>query len=1293
MLIIRGEPALSTSRIEKKLTSIKQIYPQATSVDTYYLYLLKLSTDLNSEELSRLQSLLHAKDVDIKSKDLTGSLLVVPRPGTISPWASKATDIIHHCAIQKISRIERSIFWKIGYEEGFQPSELIQKEIESVIHDRMTECVLHKITEAEKLFQQYEPRQLTNIDLLTQGKDELLKANAEMGLALSAIEIDYLYDVFLKIERNPTDVELMMFAQANSEHCRHKIFKSNWTIDDTDMPSSLFEMIQSTYQHHPGRVLSAYKDNAAVMQGYTASRFYPTPSNRQYTENAEDVHIVMKVETHNHPTAISPYPGAATGAGGEIRDEAATGTGAKPKAGLTGFVVSNLQIPTDTKPWEIDHGKPDRIVSALDIMLEGPIGAASFNNEFGRPALAGYFRSYEQTDPESNTIYGYHKPIMLAGGYGIIRDPHINKKQIPPKAKLIVLGGPAMLIGLGGGATSSMASGKSDAALDYASVQRDNPEMQRRCQEVIDCCWALGENNPIISIHDVGAGGLSNALPELVNYSNKGALFKLREIPCDDPGMSPMEIWCNESQERYVLAINSDDMDTFTTLCQRETAPFAVIGEATDSGQLQLSDNLFNNQPIDLPLSVLFDSPSRMQRKDNHIHQQRQPITYKGIEFDDAVNRVLQLPTIADKRFLITIGDRSVSGLVVRDQMVGPWQTPVADCAITASSYDAYVGEAMAIGERSPVAIINPPASGRLALAEAITNIAASRILRLSDIALSANWMAACGHPGEDANLYDTVEAVSNLATSLEICIPGGKDSLSMHTVWEDGKEHKQVISPLSVNISAFAPVADIRKTLTPQLIHDKETSLLLIDLGNNQNRMGGSALAQVFNQIGDVTPDIDRPELLTAFFQAIQLLNEMDLIMSYHDRSDGGLFVTLTEMAFAGHCGIDILLECNNNEIFANLFNEEVGAVIQIDTEQMEQVCKTFLDSGLAEEYISVIGNINNTRSLTISNNGTTVFTRDLAVLHALWSSTTINIQAMRDNPQCAQQELESLLDMNDPGLSLSTSFDMNENAGTHSVNTGVKPDIAILREQGVNGHVEMAAVFHRASFNCIDVHMNDLIDGSVSLTQFRGIAACGGFSYGDVLGAGGGWAKSILFNSQLRDEFEQFFTRENTFGLGVCNGCQMLSQLKELIPGAETWPDFIRNQSEQFEARLVMVEVTQSPCILTNDMAGSKIPIVVAHGEGRAIFNNEHPQDSAQSFLRYIDNYGKCTEHYPANPAGTPGGLTGFTTTDGRFSILMPHPERVFLKKQFSWIPDDWHYEDSPWIRLFQNARKWLD
>ncbi len=1280
MLILPGGNALSDFRVSKLLSSLQACVPTVTSISCRFIHFAEADGKLTEKEQAQLDELLNYASGFTETADQSLQLIIIPRPGTISPWSSKATDIIHHCGLEKIKRIERGMRYFLSLSDGSSLDEAETESLESLLHDRMTEIVIGNEKDAVALFRHATPEPLQHVDILNQGKSALVEANSEMGLALSEEEIDYLYNAFNELGRNPTDVELMMFAQANSEHCRHKIFNADWTIDDEQKASSLFQLIKQTHESHPGQVLSAYHDNAAVMRGYHGTRFITDADNRSYRYLDEDIHILMKVETHNHPTAISPFPGAATGSGGEIRDEAATGRGAKPKAGLTGFCVSDLQIPGFEQPWEQSYGRPDRIVSALDIMIEGPIGAASYNNEFGRPALCGYFRSYEQQDV-NGILRGYHKPVMLAGGYGMIRDTHIKKQTIPDQAKLIVLGGPAMLIGLGGGAASSMATGTSDASLDFASVQRDNAEMQRRCQEVIDRCWAMGENNPILSIHDVGAGGLSNAMPELVSACDKGAELQLREIPNDEPGMSPMAIWCNESQERYVLAIEAKHIELFEKLCQRERAPYAILGDATNKEQLLVHDAHFNNDAIDMPMSVLLGKMPALQRKATTAASKTTAFDSSDIILSEAVDRVLRLPCVASKKFLITIGDRSVSGLVVRDQMVGPWQVPVADCAVTSASFHDYIGEAMAIGERTPIATINAPASGRMAIAEAILNICAARILQLDDIVFSANWMAACGESSRDAELYATVSAVSELCQQLGIAIPVGKDSLSMNTVWSD----KQVTSPLSLNISAFARVADVRLSLTPQLKVVEDSCLLFIDLSNGKQRLGGSALCQVFEQTDTETPDADDAGLLASFFSAIQILNESGLLLAYHDRSDGGLFVALCEMAFAGNTGLNI--SCATDSIIEYLFNEELGVVIQVHSKDEQQIRQTLNSAGIGDDCIKQIAVPDLEQTLTIQNNNEVVFTSSINQLHQAWAETSFKLQQLRDNPTCAKQEYELLANTEHSGLFMQVNFEV-EPVPAPNINFNSKPKMAVLREQGVNGQVEMAAAFDRAGFHCIDVHMQDLISGETSLNDFQGLVACGGFSYGDVLGAGGGWAKTILYNEQLADMFSGFFNRPDTFALGVCNGCQMMSQLRDLIPGAQHWPDFIHNQSEQFEARLVTVEVMESASILLRGMAGSKLPVVVAHGEGRVA--NGSTEAAA---LRYVARDGKPTETYPLNPNGSYAGLTGFCNDDGRFTIMMPHPERVFLSKQFSWLPEDWKNEYSPWMQFFRNARTWLE
>ncbi|NNL06204.1 MAG: phosphoribosylformylglycinamidine synthase, partial [Gammaproteobacteria bacterium] len=1114
-----------------------------------------------------------------------------------------------------------------------------------------------------------------------------------LGLALSPDEIDYLVDYFTSMRRNPGDAELMMFAQANSEHCRHKIFNADWIIDGVEQDTSLFKMIRNTHDKHPENVLSAYSDNSAVISSHNGRRLM-TDAEHRYVYSDEHIAMLMKVETHNHPTAISPFPGAATGSGGEIRDEGATGRGSKPKVGLCGFSVSNLNIPGFAQPWETDHGKPARIVSALDIMIEGPIGAAAFNNEFGRPNIAGYFRTFEETVPsaDGSEVRGYHKPIMLAGGYGNIREQHIEKLDLPVDTPIIVLGGPVMLIGLGGGAASSMDSGASAEDLDFASVQRGNPEIERRCQEVIDGCWKQGDDNPILSIHDVGAGGLSNALPELVYDGGRGAEFELREVHNDEPGMTPMQIWCNESQERYVIAVSPEKLDNFKALCERERCPYAVLGRTTEELQLTVTDRHFNNRPVDMPLDVLLGKPPKMLRDVSRLDVPQQAFDIAEIDIEQAAFDVLRLPTVAGKSFLITIGDRSVTGMVVRDQMVGPWQVPVADVAVTTSSYDGYKGEAMAVGERTPLALLDAPASGRMAIAEALTNIAAADIENLSDIKLSANWMAPAGHPGEDAKLYDTVKAVGmELCPQLGIAIPVGKDSMSMKTVWEQDGEQRSVTAPLSLIISAFAPVGDVRRTLTPQLRTDKgATELLLIDLGNGSNRLGASALAQTRKQIGDTPPDLDDVEQFMAFFAALQQLNREHLVLAWHDRSDGGLMACLCEMAFAGHCGLEIQLDSLQGDNAAILFNEELGGVLQVRSADLDQVNR-ILASHQLDTCTHALGSVTANSHISITRGVYTVFAATRDALQLAWSETSYRIQALRDNPKCAQQEFDTIT-AHDHGINIELGFDPADDISAPYINIAARPRMAILREQGVNGQLEMAAAFDRAGFETIDVHMSDILEHGMALDDFKGLVACGGFSYGDVLGAGEGWAKTILFNPRARDTFSSFFNRNDTFSLGVCNGCQMMANLKSLIPGAEHWPHFVRNTSEQFEARFSLVEVMDSPSVLLAGMQGSRMPIAVAHGEGRAEFRQGGIPDELQTALRYVNHEGSATEAYPLNPNGSPQGITGFCSDDGRATIMMPHPERVFRTVQNSWHPDEWG-EDAPWIRLFRNARVWVD
>ncbi|MCW9088076.1 MAG: phosphoribosylformylglycinamidine synthase, partial [Gammaproteobacteria bacterium] len=1201
MLILRGSPALSPFRLEKLTHALREQLPNLAHLYAEYLHFADVERTLDESEQVTLERLLTYGPAARSEEPQGQLLLVIPRIGTISPWASKATDIAHNCGLGKVRRLERGTAYYLSCGNGGKLSDHELKQAATQLHDRMIEQVLESSEEAEGLFLTQEPAPMRQVDILGGGKGELERANEEWGLALADDEIDYLVENFTILGRNPSDAELMMFAQANSEHCRHKIFNADWIIDGKEQGKSLFAMIRNTHQKNPGRTLSAYKDNSAVIEGYEAGRFFPVPDSAEYRYHKEPMAILMKVETHNHPTAIAPFPGAATGSGGEIRDEGATGRGSKPKAGLSGFSVSNLKIPGFEQPWETDYGKPGRIVSALEVMTDGPLGAAAFNNEFGRPAINGYFRTFEERipGPAGEEVRGYHKPIMLAGGLGNIRVEHVEKAIIPPGAQLVVLGGPAMLIGLGGGAASSMASGESAENLDFASVQRGNPEIERRCQEVIDRCWQLGEHNPIVSIHDVGAGGLSNAMPELVNDAGRGARFELRAIPNDEPGMSPMEIWCNEAQERYVMAIMPEEMERFAAICERERAPYAVIGEATAEQQLVLGDGHFDNSPIDMPLEVLLGKPPKMLREVQHKPFHKPDFDSGKVDIRDAVYRLLRLPTIADKTFLITIGDRSVTGLVNRDQMVGPWQVPVADCGVTASSYDSYKGEAMAMGERTPLALIDHAASARMAVGEALTNIAAARIEELSRIVLSANWMAPAGHPGEDAGLYEAVRAVGmELCPALGIAIPVGKDSMSMKTVWRENGEERSVTAPLSLITTAFAPVSDVRKTLTPELRSDLgDSDLILIDLGKGRNRLGGSCLAQVYKQVGHHAPDLDDVQAFRQFFAVLQELNQEGKLIAYHDRSDGGLFTTVAEMAFAGHTGVNLHLDELGDDPVAALFSEELGAVIQVHHHDTEEVLSALREAELGSAAF-VIGELNDDDRIVVTRRGETLLDEARIELQRAWSETSFRMQSLRDNAECAQEEFDRILDGNDPGLHAELTFDPDEDVAAPFIASGNRPHIAVLREQGVNGQIEMAAAFDRAGFNAVDVHMSDIIAGRISLQDFNGLVACGGFSYGDVLGAGEGWAKSILFNPRARDEFEAFFGRGDSFGLGVCNGCQMMSNLHELIPGAEGWPHFVRNISEQFEARVSLVEVMKSPSLFLQGMAGSRMPIAVAHG-----------------------------------------------------------------------------------------------
>ena len=1298
MLHLRGCPALSSFRKQKLLKQLQEHVPLLTGIEADYLHIAELDGSLSGSQHDILEQLLTYGPDKSSSEIASGALIVIPRPGTISPWSSKATDIVHNCGLEQVLRVERGIVYTLEFEAGAELSATQRSAILPLLHDRMTETVVFDVKDTDVLFHHATPAPSQSIDILAGGRAALESANRELGLAMSADEIDYLLENFTALGRNPVDIELMMFAQANSEHCRHKIFNADWIINGESQDETLFNMIRASHRASPDGVLSAYHDNAAVIEGFEVQRFYPDPQARTYKPHREAAHLVIKVETHNHPTAISPFPGAATGSGGEIRDEGATGRGAKPKAGLCGFSVSNLRIPGFDRPWETDHGKPARIVSALDIMVEGPLGAAAFNNEFGRPNLCGYFRTFEEQVPAASgtELRGYHKPIMLAGGIGMIRDDHVEKNTISAGTPIVVLGGPAMLIGLGGGAASSMSSGASAEDLDYASVQRGNPEMERRVQEVIDACWALGDANPIVSIHDIGAGGLSNGVPELVHDSARGGRFELREIPNDDPGMSPMQVWCNESQERYVLAVNPAQMTLFTALCERERCPCALLGEATEDLQLVLDDRHFSNTPIDLPMSLLLGKPPKMTRDVQRQDVTQQAFATDSIAVSEAAYRVLQLPTVADKTFLITIGDRSVTGMVNRDQMVGPWQVPVADVAVTVSDYAGYTGEAMAVGERTPLALLNGPASGRMAVGEAITNIAASRIDGIGKICLSANWMAPAGHPGEDARLYDTVKAVGEqLCPQLGIAIPVGKDSMSMKSVWNDDGSDHAVTAPLSLIISAFSPVLDVRQTLTPQLRTDKgDTDLILVDLGQGKNRLGGSALAQVYKQIGQTPPDLDEPGLLKGLFAAVQQLNSQGLLLAYHDRSDGGLLGSLCEMCFAGHVGASIDINPLGADPLAALFAEELGVLIQVQQADRKLVMTTLVEHGLGE-VSRVIGRLNNADRVEINYRDKSILSETRIDLQRAWSATSYQMQSLRDNPECAREEYDAILDAGNRGIQCVVPFDADEDVAAPYINKGVSPRIAILREQGVNGQIEMAAVFHRAGFETVDVHMSDLLSARVTLADFKGAVACGGFSYGDVLGAGQGWAKSVLFHAQLRDMFSEFFEREDSFALGICNGCQMLSSLRGLIPGTSIWPRFVRNRSEQFEARFSQLEILDTPSLFFEGMAGSVLPIAVAHGEGRAEFTGKTGAqavfDQGIVTARFLDGHGEVAQRYPDNPNGSPLGITGLTTDSGRVTIMMPHPERVFRSVQNSWHPDEWG-EDGPWMRMFRNARVWV-
>ncbi|RHZ84890.1 hypothetical protein Glove_74g198 [Diversispora epigaea] len=1385
MLVLPGNPALSSFKASSLLKTIQSHVQEIESVFAIFVHFVQpinqdalttlsdrtssqrkildslLSYGISNEtSISYVNDIIHEKiEGSIATNSTSGSyfLLVLPRPGTISPWSSKATNIAHVCNLEHyVERIERGIAYFLRTKNSVDISEKLVS-FDHYLYDRMTQILLQNIPSSETIFKHGNPASLEYINLMENNetkvdhnvaREKLIMGNKKLGLALADDEIDYLIDIFVGgesdhcLNRNPTDVELFMFAQVNSEHCRHKIFRADWTIDDEKKQYSLFDMIRNTHETHPERTISAYSDNAAVLQGFKATRFAPDSSKQfEYTIIEEDVHMVAKVETHNHPTAVSPFPGAATGSGGEIRDEGSVGQGSKPKAGLTGFSVSNLLIPGFIQPWEIDFGKPYHISSALDIIIEAPLGGAAFNNEFGRPNIAGYFRTFAQQIPISedrNEIRGYHKPIMIAGGVGTIRPNHVFKKKITPGAHLFVLGGPAMLIGLGGGAASSMTSGVSTANLDFASVQRDNPEMQRRCQQVIDACTALGDANPIQSVHDVGAGGLSNAIPEIVNDSGLGCVVKLRDIPNDDSSMSPLEIWCNEAQERYVLAVDPKDIKLFKNICQRERCINADIGIVSEKQDLIIQDSLLNSTPINLPMAVLFGKPPMMSRKaktrkimripfDTSLKSYLPNIQNESQILEDAISRLIRLPCVASKSFLITIGDRNVTGLVSRDQMVGPWQIPVSDVAVTSTSYGVGVitGEAMAMGERTPIALISPAASARMAVAESITNIVAANIESISHIRLSANWMCAANHDGEGSGLYEAAKAIGlELCPALGISIPVGKDSMSMKMKWQgENGINKEVTAPLSLIVSGFAPVINTHKTLTPQLRTEtkEQTILVFLDLSNGKQRIGGSAITQVYRQIGDEVPDVEDANTIKSFFQGIQNARKDDneIILAYHDRSDGGLFTTIAEMSFAGHVGVNINLEniLKENDVIRALFNEELGAVIQISQQNLEKVKQIFNEVGFPLNHLHCIGEvITSTNDIVIKLRDQVLYKISRIELQRMWSETSFRIQSLRDNSICAQEEFDNILDINDPGLQYKLTFDTSEDITLKFIKSPElpRPKVAILREQGINGQAEMAFAFHLAGFSAIDVHMSDIISGKVRLNDFKGIVTCGGFSYGDVLGAGSGWAKSILFNSNVRKEFSEFFSnRQDTFVLGVCNGCQFLSQLKELIPGTENWPLFKKNKSERFESRTNLVkiinrsndvnastETATKPSIFFTGMYSSTFPIASSHGEGRAEFSNKEQLERliAQDLvaLKYVDNYGNPTERYPFNPNGSPLGITGVQTPNGRVLAMMPHPERVLLKESFSWYPVEqgksWG-EVGPWLRMFRNARMWVE
>ncbi|KAF8223861.1 phosphoribosylformylglycinamidin [Tricholoma matsutake] len=1357
MFIVPGSSSISPPKRDALLTHIQSKCPRVTSVDAVWIHLIRCISheaeleiaDVSSSAGETLDRLLTYGDNTTlegtaeRLKNFEKTVFVVPRPGSISPWSSKATDISALCNLgSHIERLERGVAFVILTEDNTSISQENLDSFSQLIHDRMTQIVQLSPPDEDTIFSHKPPRPLRIVDLGTSeglqcnARGKLMDANKKLGLALAADEIDYLVDAYITgpsaINRNPTDAELFMFAQVNSEHCRHKIFNASWTIDAQPLDGSLFQMIRNTEKISSVGTISAYSDNAAVLRGHSAPRFaavHGSNSDILYQAHEEELSILIKVETHNHPTAVSPYAGAATGSGGEIRDEGAVGRGSHPKAGLSGFTVSNLLIPGYEQPWETDFGRPPHIASALDIMIEGPLGAAAFNNEFGRPALSGYFRTFSLSVPLSDDgkvreVRGYHKPIMIAGGYGNVRPQFAKKSQITPGAKIVVLGGPGLLIGLGGSAASSQVSGASSAELDFASVQRDNPEIQRRCQQVINACVALNEENPIESIHDVGAGGLSNALPELVHDSGLGALFEIRDVLVADSSMSPMEIWCNESQERYVLAISADRLQKFEALAKRERCPFSVVGVATAEEELVVTDRLLKEDVIRLKMSTLFGKPPKMSREDTTSQLASRDVDFSlslskyfpqtrllTERISLAVNRVLRLPSVASKSFLITIGDRSITGLVTRDQMVGPWQVPVADVAVTRSSYgfDVICGEAMAMGERTPLALLDPAASARMAVAESLMNLTAATVGDISRVKLSANWMCAASKEGEGAALYQAVKAVGiELCPALGVGIPVGKDSMSMSMKWKEGGEQREVSAPLSLIITAFAPVEDVRMTWTPQLRTDSNepTCLVFFDLSERKARMGGSALAQVFKDIGSQSPDVENPLTVKAFLQGCQKAKATDpgLVLAYHDRSDGGLFTTVAEMCFAGRVGVEVSLDALHSaeDPIATLFNEELGAIMQVRQSELDRLVEIFVKAGFPSTSVHVIGRVNallDDQSFTVIYGGDAIFKATRSELQEIWSETSYMMQSLRDNAVCAKEEFDLIKDESQTGIFYDLTFTPSPMREFFS-----RPKVAILREQGVNGQVEMAWAFTAAGFDAIDVHMSDIMSGSVSLTEFQGLAACGGFSYGDVLGAGKGWANSVLLNNATRKEFTDFFHREKTFTLAVCNGCQFVSYLREIIPGAHTWPDFKPNRVGRFEARTAMVEivdneVTESSVFL-REIIGSKLPVPVAHGEGRVSFAGDDLRRcfESQSLLavRYIDSEGEPTEVYPLNPNGSPGGMTGVQTVDGRVLALMPHPERAVSLDSNSWYPPSFSKSWNgvgPWFRIFQSARQWCN